>query len=58
VPRKPQTDEALTHSDLWVQRIAMLHQLGWRADTDTERLFSYATALASGTNFFTRQAIG
>jgi len=36
----------------------MLHQLGWRADTDTERLFSYATALASGTNFFTRQAIG
>ncbi|MEX8519456.1 MAG: DNA alkylation repair protein [Leptothrix sp. (in: b-proteobacteria)] len=51
-------DAALQHDYLWVRRIAMIHQLGWRLDTDTERLFRYATALAPETDFFIRKAIG
>src|SRR5579871_6105442 len=35
-------DRALRHRDFWIRRIAMIHQLGWRADTDTVRLFRYA----------------
>lgn len=51
-------DAALRHPNLWVRRIAMLHQLGWRAQTDTTRLFSYALQLAAEEDFFIRKAIG
>ena len=36
----------------------MIHQLGWRLETDTERLFGYAEALAPERNFFIRKAVG
>jgi len=51
-------DRAVRADDLWVRRIAMIHQLGWRGDTDTARLFSYAKRLAPETEFFIRKAIG
>lgn len=51
-------DRALRSRNLWVRRVAMLHQLGWRADTDAERLFSFAKHLAPETEFFIRKAIG
>jgi 3-methyladenine DNA glycosylase AlkD len=51
-------DRAVKHEDFWVRRIAMLHQLGWRDDTDTERLFRYAEMLALEKEFFVRKAIG
>ena len=51
-------DIALHHENLWVRRIAMLHQLGWREQTDAVRLFGYADALALEENFFVRKAIG
>jgi 3-methyladenine DNA glycosylase AlkD len=51
-------DRAVKHKDLWVRRIAMLHQLGWRNDCDTERLFRYAELLAAEKEFFIRKAIG
>lgn len=51
-------DAALEHADFWLRRIAMLHQLGWRADTDVERLFGYARQLAPEAEFFIRKAIG
>lgn len=51
-------DEALRHPNLWVRRIAMLHQLGWRAATDESRLFNYAITLAREPDFFIRKAIG
>jgi 3-methyladenine DNA glycosylase AlkD len=51
-------DAALTDDDMWIRRIAMLHQLGWRAETDESRLFGYALRLASETDFFIRKAIG
>jgi 3-methyladenine DNA glycosylase AlkD len=51
-------DRAIGHKDFWVRRIAMLHQLGLRGDTDTERLFRYAELLAAEKEFFIRKAIG
>lgn len=51
-------DAALRHENLWVRRIAMLHQLGWREATDTGRLFRYADRLAPEKEFFIRKAIG
>jgi 3-methyladenine DNA glycosylase AlkD len=51
-------ERAVKHGDFWVRRIAMLHQLGWHDDTDTERLFRYAELLAAEEEFFVRKAIG
>jgi 3-methyladenine DNA glycosylase AlkD len=51
-------DQALSHQSMWVRRIAMTHQLGWRTQTDRERLFRYALALAPEQEFFIRKAIG
>lgn len=55
---KELVEAALIHSDLWVRRIAMLHQLRWKSDTDTARLFRFATTLAPESDFFIRKAIG
>lgn len=51
-------DDTLTHKDFWMRRIAMLHQLSWRGDTDTQRLFNYATTLGGEKEFFIRKAVG
>lgn len=51
-------DACLSHPNLWVRRIAMLHQLGWKAQTDEVRLLHYALALADEPDFFIRKAIG
>lgn len=51
-------DLALLHSSMWVRRIAMTHQLGWRIETDPDRLFGYATALAGEKDFFIKKAVG
>ena len=51
-------DDWVADSSFWVRRAAMLHQLGWRLDTDRDRLFGYATALAPEKEFFIRKAIG
>jgi 3-methyladenine DNA glycosylase AlkD len=51
-------DAWLAHPNLWVRRVAMLHQLGWRAHTDQDRLFRYAITLADEKDFFIRKAIG
>jgi 3-methyladenine DNA glycosylase AlkD len=51
-------DAWLKHPSHWVRRSAMLHQLGWRLDTDTARLFGGAQQLADEKEFFIRKAIG
>jgi 3-methyladenine DNA glycosylase AlkD len=51
-------DACLVHANLWVRRVAMLHQLGWKGQTDQARLFRYALALAHEKDFFIRKAIG
>lgn len=51
-------DKALQSSYLWVRRVAILHQLGWRGQTDSRRLFKYALACGHEKEFFIRKAIG
>ncbi|MRW84697.1 DNA alkylation repair protein [Pseudoduganella sp. FT26W] len=51
-------DAALQDKNIWVRRIALLHQLGWRDKTDVQRLFSYSLALAHEKEFFIQKAIG
>ena len=51
-------DVWLKHPSHWVRLSAMLHQLGWRLDTDSTRLFGYALQLAEEKEFFIRKAIG
>jgi 3-methyladenine DNA glycosylase AlkD len=51
-------DAAVRSENFWVRRIAMLHQLGLRDETDTLRLFRYAELLAPEKEFFIRKAIG
>lgn len=51
-------DAWLAHAHLWVRRVAMLHQLGWREQTDEARLLRYALTLGGEKDFFIRKAIG
>ena len=51
-------DDWIRDPDFWVRRCAMLHQLGWRLQTDTARLQRYAALLAPEQEFFIRKAIG
>lgn len=51
-------DAALTHNNMWVRRIALLHQLGWRDKVDANRLFNYALTLSHEKEFFIQKAIG
>ncbi|MBY0446315.1 MAG: DNA alkylation repair protein, partial [Burkholderiales bacterium] len=44
--------------DFWIRRIAMLHQLGWKSETDLTRFPNYAKQLAPETEFFIRKSIG
>ena len=53
-----QMDETLHADSFWLRRIAMIHQLGWRLETDQGRLFDYALQLAPEKEFFIRKAIG
>jgi 3-methyladenine DNA glycosylase AlkD len=45
-------------ADLWLVRTAILHQLHYGAETDTERLFGYCARQAGHRDFFVRKAIG
>jgi 3-methyladenine DNA glycosylase AlkD len=51
-------DEWVDDPDMWVARSAILHQLGYRGDTDAARLFDYCSRRAADTEFFIRKAIG
>jgi 3-methyladenine DNA glycosylase AlkD len=51
-------DEALLSDNLWIRRVAIIHQLGWRDRTDAKRLFRYASVCGHEKDFFIRKAIG
>jgi 3-methyladenine DNA glycosylase AlkD len=51
-------DVWIADDDLWVARVAIIHQLGAKQATDTDRLFGYCTTRASHPDFFIRKAIG
>jgi len=51
-------DEAIIDSSFWIRRVALIHQLGWRMQTDEDRLFRYAISVSSDKEFFIRKAAG
>ncbi|MFI1172849.1 DNA alkylation repair protein [Streptomyces melanogenes] len=51
-------DEWIEDEDLWVARTALLHQLRYKENTDTDRLFSYCLRQGGHPDFFIRKAIG
>ncbi|MEV0647082.1 DNA alkylation repair protein [Phytomonospora sp. NPDC050363] len=51
-------DEWIEEEDLWLVRVALLHQLLYRAETDAGRLFRYCERRAGESFFFVRKAIG
>lgn len=55
---RAQMDLYSTHANFWLRRVAILHQLSYRADTDQTRLFRYCLESAQEPEFFLRKAIG
>ncbi len=51
-------DRWIDSPNIWLARTAILHQLGYKTDTDPERLFHYADTRAADTEFFIRKALG
>jgi 3-methyladenine DNA glycosylase AlkD len=51
-------DDWAAGEQLWLTRTAILHQLRYKGDTDTERLFRYCASRAGHKDFFIRKAIG
>ena len=51
-------DQWIDDENLWLNRTAIIHQLGYKENTDAERLFRYCRRRADHTDFFVRKAIG
>lgn len=51
-------DDWAAGDQLWLTRTAILHQLRYKRETDTERLFRYCASRADHQDFFIRKAIG
>jgi 3-methyladenine DNA glycosylase AlkD len=51
-------DQWAGDDNLWLVRTAILHQLRFKEETDTGRLFGYCAAQAGHRDFFVRKAIG
>lgn len=51
-------DQWIGDDDIWVARVALLHQLGWRDRADADRLFRYCARRAPDDEFFIRKAVG
>ena len=51
-------DAWIEDKDLWLNRTAIIHQLGYKGDTDRDRLYRYALRRADHRDFFVRKAIG
>ncbi len=51
-------DSWIDSDDIWLARAAILHQLGYRSETNADRLFDYCLRRADESEFFLRKAIG
>lgn len=51
-------DNWITDEHMWIRRSALLFQLRWKINTNTQRLFSYCTTTMHEKEFFIRKAIG
>jgi 3-methyladenine DNA glycosylase AlkD len=55
----PENTERWINSDnFWLQRVAIIYQLGYKNDTDAKRLFRYCKMRAGSKEFFIRKGIG
>lgn len=55
---KSKMDAWVLDDNIWIRRAALLFQLKYKNQTDSEILFNYCKLLASEKEFFTRKAIG
>lgn len=51
-------DDWIESADMWLVRVAIIHQLRFKQHTDVERLFHYCLLQSSHPDFFIRKAIG
>ena len=51
-------DRWIRDDDMWVVRVAILHQLGWKEQARPEVVFRYCAQQADHPDFFVRKAIG
>jgi len=56
--RGPAVEKWMNSGNLWLQRTALLFQLGYKQDTDRELLVSLIERLKGSDEFFIRKAIG
>jgi len=56
--RRPVIERWLTSGNLWLERTAIIHQLGYKQATDEAFLFDACLTHAASTEFFHRKAIG
>ncbi len=48
----------ITDENKWIRRIAIIHQLGWKKETNVSLLMKFALSQSSEKDFFIRKAIG
>ena len=51
-------DKWIEGDKMWLQRAAIIHQLRFKKETDSDRLFGYCAYHAHSTEFFIRKGIG
>jgi 3-methyladenine DNA glycosylase AlkD len=51
-------DQWASHKNMWLRRVAIIHQLGYKELTDEARLFEYIEKSIADPEFFIRKAIG
>ncbi|WP_265949947.1 DNA alkylation repair protein [Dechloromonas sp. A34] len=56
--RAERMGELIDSSEMWLRRVALLHQLEYKERTDEQRLFRYCRLCAHEPEFFIRKAIG
>lgn len=54
----PLLDDWVVDDDMWVARVAILHQLSWKDRAEPEVVFRYCEAQLDHSDFFIRKAIG
>jgi 3-methyladenine DNA glycosylase AlkD len=52
------TERWIVSDHMWLRRTALLYQLRYKHDTDTDRLFDYIRRTKDESDFFIRKAIG
>lgn len=55
---KATMDEWAQEGNVWLRRVALLHQLHYRKNTDQQRLFDYCLTSSDHSEFFVRKATG